>query len=92
MRYAGGCLCGELRYQAEGEPLYAGLCYCADCQKASGSAFVPFMGFASDAVRVSGPTRKFRSRSAKGREAVRNSCPVCGSLVFGAHGLRGQPG
>jgi hypothetical protein len=82
-RYTGGCLCGALRYEAVGEPLFAGLCYCADCQKASGSAFVPFMGFASGAVRFSGATRKFTSRAANGGDAVRNSCPVCGSLVFG---------
>jgi hypothetical protein len=82
-RYTGGCLCGALRYEAEGEPLFAGLCYCVDCQKASGSAFVPFMGFASSNVRFSGPTRQFASNSARGSDAVRNSCPVCGSLVFG---------
>jgi hypothetical protein len=64
--YPGGCLCGALRYEAEGEPLFAGHCYCADCRKASGSGFVPFMGFS--------------------RDAVRNSCPVCGSLVFGGVG------
>ena len=82
-RYTGGCLCGGVRYEADGEPLYAGLCYCTDCQKASGSGFVPFMGFASSAVRFSGPTRTFVSKAARGGEAVRNSCAVCGSLVFG---------
>jgi hypothetical protein len=82
-RHTGGCLCGALRYEADGDPLFAGLCYCADCQRASGSAFVPFMGFASNAVRFSGPTRKFTSKAANGRDTVRNSCPVCGSLVFG---------
>src|SRR5262245_57034847 len=82
-RYTGGCLCGALRYQAEGEPLFTGLCYCTDCQKASGSGFVPFMGFASSAVRFSGATRQFASKSARGGDAVRNFCPVCGSLVFG---------
>jgi hypothetical protein len=82
-RYTGGCLCGQLRYEADGEPLFAGLCYCADCQKASGSAFAPFMGFAGSAVRFSGPTRQFSSKAARGNAAVRNSCPVCGSLVFG---------
>jgi hypothetical protein len=81
--YTGGCLCGALRYEADGDPLYAGHCYCADCRKASGSGFVPFMGFASSAVRFSGQTRKFTSKAARGVEAVRNSCPVCGSLVFG---------
>jgi hypothetical protein len=82
-RYVGGCLCGALRYEATGEPLYAGHCYCADCRKASGAGFVPFMGFASSAVRVSGQTRAFRSKSAKGTDAVRNFCPTCSSLVLG---------
>jgi hypothetical protein len=82
-RYTGGCLCGALRYEADGEPLYAGHCYCEDCRKASGSGFVPFMGFPSSAVRFSGHTRKFTSKAARGGDAVRNSCPVCGSLVFG---------
>lgn len=41
------------------------------------------MMFPSNAVRFSGETRQFRSRAASGAEAVRNSCLVCGSLVFG---------
>jgi hypothetical protein len=81
--YLGGCLCGAVRYEAQGEPLYAGHCYCADCRKASGSGFIPFIGFASSAVRFAGQTRQFRSRAASGGEAVRNSCPICGGLVFG---------
>jgi hypothetical protein len=81
--YTGGCLCGAVRYEAEGEPLYAGHCYCTDCRKASGSGFLPFMGFASSAVRFTGQTREFRSKSFRGNDAVRNSCPICGSLVFG---------
>ena len=79
----GGCLCGALRYVAEGRPRYAGYCYCADCRKASGSGYMPFMGFPSSAVRFSGDTRQFVSRAARGGEAVRNFCPLCGSLVFG---------
>jgi len=82
-RYTGGCLCGAVRYEAEGEPLAAGYCCCADCRKASGSGFIPFMGFASDAVRFSGETLQFRSPSFRGSEAVRNRCAICGSLVFG---------
>ena len=82
-RYTGGCLCGAVRYEAEGSPSFAGLCYCADCRKASGSGFIPFMGFASTAVRFSGETRQFRSKSFRGTDAVRNFCPVCGGLVFG---------
>ena len=87
-RYAGGCLCGALRYEAEGDPIFAGYCCCADCRKSSGSGFSPFLGFASSAVRFSGRTRTFTSKSASGGDAVRNFCAACGSLVFG--GIVGQ--
>jgi len=79
----GGCLCGALRYEAEGEPLFAGHCCCADCRRASGSGSIPYMGFASSAVRFAGATHQFRSTSFRGTETVRNFCAACGSLVFG---------
>lgn len=81
--YTGGCLCGAVRYEAEGEPTLAGYCYCADCRKASGSGFIPFMGFRADSVQFTGQTLRFLSKAAGGGDAVRNSCPVCGGLVFG---------
>ena len=83
MRYTGGCLCGALRYEAIGEPRGQGYCYCVDCQKASGSGFIPFLSFNSRAVQFVGDARQFRSLAASGREAVRNFCPVCSGLVFG---------
>jgi hypothetical protein len=82
-RYAGGCLCGQLRYEARGEPAYAGYCFCADCRKASGSGFIPFIGVAAAEVSFTGETRQFSSRSFRGGESVRNFCPACGGLVFG---------
>ncbi|HEX4387885.1 MAG TPA: GFA family protein [Steroidobacteraceae bacterium] len=81
--YAGGCLCGALRYEARGEPSASGHCYCADCRKASGSGFVPFMVFAGSVLTVRGAMRQFRSPAVSGRTAVRNYCPACGGLVFG---------
>jgi hypothetical protein len=87
-RYTGGCLCGALRYEAEGEPKFMDHCYCADCRKASGSGFIPFMGFSASAVRLTGESRKFISKSARGGDAVRNSCPICGGLVFGGEAVK----
>ena len=82
-RLTGGCLCGAFRYEIDGDPLFMGHCYCADCRKASGSGFIPFVGVAKSAVRFNGRTQIFTSKAANGRDAVRNFCPVCGSLVFG---------
>ena len=82
-RFTGGCLCGAVRYEAVGEPTLMGHCYCADCRKASGSGFIPFMGFDAAALTFSGEARQFRSPAFRGGEAVRNYCPACGGLVFG---------
>jgi hypothetical protein len=82
-RYTGGCLCGALRFEADGPPLFRGHCSCADCKKASGSGFIPFIGLPASAVRISGPSRRFTSISFRGGESVRTFCPTCGGLVFG---------
>jgi hypothetical protein len=79
----GGCMCGAVRYVAQGEPHAAGYCYCVDCRKASGSGFIPFLSYAAERVDISGPLRQVRSPSSRGTEAVRNRCETCGSLVFG---------
>ena len=79
----GGCLCGSLRYEADGAPAMSGHCYCRDCRKSSGSGFIAFMVYPASTVRFRGQTVQFVSCSARGAEAVRNFCPVCGSLVFG---------
>lgn len=80
-RSTGGCLRGALRYEAEGEPLFAGHCYCADCRKAAGSGFIPSTGFPSSAMRFSGQTLAFTSKAANGNDAVRNSCLVFGGEI-----------
>jgi len=86
--YAGGCLCGALRYEAAAEPLAQGYCFCRDCRKASGSGFIPFLLVPAVSVRFTGKTMRSFVKSARGSDAVRNHCAACGGLVFG--GLIGE--
>jgi hypothetical protein len=81
--FTGSCLCGELRWRASAPPHAMGLCFCSDCRKASGSGFIPFMNFDASALTISGRWTVHRIVHGDGREAVRNSCIVCGGLVFG---------
>ncbi len=83
MKITGGCLCGKLRYEAEGPAGASGYCFCGDCRKASGSGFIPFMNFKVGTIRFTGQPLLHRSPNARGGEAARNSCAVCGGLVFG---------
>ena len=87
----GGCLCGTVRYEAVGEPLYSGFCYCGDCRKASGADAVPYMGYRKESFRVSGETKQALKILRSGRTSVRNFCPACGSLLFGGeYGVSAQ--
>lgn len=79
----GGCLCGAVRYEAAGEPLFAVHCHCRDCQRASGTGHVPVMGVAKARFRVTGETKSYAATGSSGHRAIRHFCPVCGSLLFG---------
>ena len=79
----GGCLCGAVRYEAGGKPLFGLRCYCRDCQRASGSSNVPIMAVNSSLFKVTGETMSFAVTGDSGNRAIRNFCPKCGSLLFG---------
>ncbi len=79
----GGCSCGAVQYEADGNPLYAVLCHCRDCQRASGTGHVPVMGVQKSSFKVRGQTSSFTVRGTSGSNSVRHFCPRCGSLLFG---------
>ena len=82
----GGCLCGAVRYEAAGAPLYAGFCHCRDCQRATGTGHSCYMAFLREAVTLRGKTRAYASGPVGGRRGVRHFCPVCGSARVGEPG------
>jgi hypothetical protein len=61
----GGCLCGAVRYQVVGIPLFAVLCHCRDCQRASGTGHVPVMGMPKSSFTVQGETKSYAVRQHK---------------------------
>ncbi len=63
--------------------MFAGYCCCDDCQKASGSGFIPYMGFMANAIAITGAVIRYKMKHSDGRKSVRNSCAKCGSLVYG---------
>ena len=83
MHVTGGCLCGAVRYEAEGEPMFAGLCHCGDCQRVSGSSHVAILGMPREGFRVTGEIRRYTVQGSSGEPTTRCSCPVCGSTLFG---------
>lgn len=82
----GGCLCGAVRFEADGEPLYSVLCHCRDCQRVSGTGHVPVMGMPLANFKATGATKGFNAGGSSG-SAMRYFCPECGSLLFGTSDL-----
>jgi len=83
MKASGGCLCGAVRYEIDGEPMFAGHCHCRDCQKATGTGHVSITALPRQAVEITGETRGYTVEGESGKSYTRNFCPICGSLVFG---------
>ncbi|HSU04276.1 MAG TPA: GFA family protein [Acetobacteraceae bacterium] len=77
----GGCLCGEVRYNANVEPAFIGLCHCRNCQKESGSAFAIVVGIPQAALSVQGELKTYKDTGDTGKAMFRRFCPNCGSTV-----------
>ena len=79
----GGCLCGNIRYQVTGEPVFQSLCYCTDCQTISGAAGYAAYGVPIDSLTVTrGEPVRYSVTADSGRINTRLFCGVCGSRVF----------
>jgi hypothetical protein len=77
----GGCLCGKVRYSANAEPVFVGVCHCRDCQKFSGSAFSVVVALPKTALSVQGKVSTFQKPGDTGKMTERRFCPECGSPV-----------
>ena len=79
----GGCLCGAVRFKAEGEPIMSGTCYCRHCQYIAGGGAAYAMLFPKDAVTVvAGEVSQHTETVESGAEVYRLFCPVCGVHLF----------
>ena len=77
--YAGGCLCGAVRYEVTGPALQTSLCHCEDCRRASGAPVVAWTFFTQGSLKWT----RGAPRRVGFAERERSFCGDCGTpLMF----------
>jgi hypothetical protein len=82
MKIEGGCLCGKVRYSADTEPAFVGVCHCKNCQKQAGTAFSIVVAIPKPALSMQGTLKTFNDRGESGKAVYRRFCPECGSPIL----------
>lgn len=79
----GGCLCGAVRYESGGEPLFSLKCHCRDCQRSSGTAYIAAMRVPAALFRITqGIPKRYIGKSDSGNAISRVFCGDCGSPLY----------
>ena len=82
MKVEGGCYCGALRFEAEGEPIFKGQCHCRECQYFSGGHPNAVMGMPAGSFRYVKGTPKTFKRSDLENPVAREFCAACGTHIL----------
>ena len=82
-RNEGGCVCGGVRYVAQGDPERVTICHCTWCQRRTGSAFGVEVVFRIENVALAGEAlRTWRHVSDRsGRWLDQDFCSRCGANI-----------
>lgn len=84
-KYSGRCLCGDVRYVAEGKPKIVAQCHCEECRRISGTGHTIGAMFSSSDVTVTGMVNDFKYMSGQDSEVTRIFCANCGSPIYGTN-------
>lgn len=75
------CLCGDVSWAIDGNPLFHAHCHCSRCRKLHGTPFATWLAVPAEALRMRGREAVGRYESSPG--FVRPFCRTCGSKVPG---------
>jgi hypothetical protein len=78
----GGCLCGAIRYEITGAPLFVSQCCCKDCQKATGTGHTTIIGIHRSQLAMDGTPATFTNAGDTGGKVTRHFCGVCAGRLY----------
>lgn len=78
IHFTGHCLCGSVRFRAEGAPKWAAYCHCQSCRRQTGAPVSAYAGFESARVTWQGEPAVYESSPG----VRRGFCARCGSTLY----------
>ena len=76
--HQGGCLCGALRYEVTGKPLWVAYCHCHSCRRSTGAPVTTFVGYNKTSFRyTTGKPEGYNSSPG----ITRSFCARCGTPI-----------
>ncbi len=82
MKITGGCYCGDIRYEADGDMLMKAACHCRECQYISGGSANLIVGMAEAGVSYTKGTPAKFIRDDIDDAVVREFCGRCGTPIL----------
>lgn len=79
----GRCLCGQVTYRCDAEPLGSAICHCTDCQRQTGAPFSLALVVPRTALEITGDSvARFETiNEVNGKPRERLFCSNCGSPI-----------
>lgn len=77
----GGCLCGQVRFRLNAEPVNSRVCWCRDCQRIAGNGTVNAL-FPAESIEITGAPSEYLRAGGSGHPVRRRFCSKCGCHLF----------
>ena len=82
MKIEGGCYCGAIRYEAEGDAVFKGQCHCRECQYISGGSPNVTMAMPEGGFTYTQGSPKAFQRKDLDTPVTREFCAECGTHLL----------
>lgn len=90
MAIAGGCYCGQVRFEVEGDAIFKGQCHCRECQYMTGGGANYVMAFPEAGFKLTQGEETQFTRDDIENPVTRGFCGNCGTpMTSRAPGLAG---